>query len=99
MRTRSSFFVMACPRSESASSVVCRVRIPGQSVQQVAQTQDLVALQRRIITNVEPIEVDMIGARVLPRLVRPEQPAQIRLPHLIAATRRAAPILNPVGLQ
>ena len=58
--------------------------------QQVAQAQDLLVFQRRIVADVAAKKVQVIRPRVFLVLVRPEQAAQVRLPQLIAASGRAA---------
>src|SRR5438552_16546306 len=66
----------------------------GESVQQLAQPQDSVAVQGRVVADVEAVEVNVIGVRArLPRIL-PKQPPQVGLTELIAAARRAAAKLH-----
>src|SRR5205814_1321750 len=65
-----------------------------QAVEDTAQLENALAFQRRVIADVEPVEVDVIGTREpLPR-VRSQKLAQVRLAHLVAAARGAAAKLD-----
>src|SRR5262249_52429775 len=74
-------------------------RPPRQLVQQPAQVQDSLALQGRVVADVEAVKVDVIGARIPPPRLRADNTTWVGLAHLVAAARRAAPELDAVFAQ
>src|SRR5207237_4123079 len=68
-------------------------------VQQLAQPQNLFSLQRGVVADVEAVEVHVVGAGILLVFITTEQPAQIRLAKLVAASRCAPPKLDSVAFQ